>query len=187
MTEKTKNTGRRDTLLRGGAILVLMAVIFIGIRWIGTERLRTFVDSLGVFGPVIYILMRALTSFVPFASGPLQLASGPLFGFWLATLYSTIGSTIGYSFSFWLARRYGRPMVQRMVGDSISRVDDQLERLDGPVGIIVARFVFYFAYDFVAYAVGLSRARYVVFVVITFVFGLFPTATNPVNTVNAVG
>jgi len=156
-----------------------MVLIFGGIRWVGAERLREFVAGAGPFGPVIYVILRAGTSFVPFSSGPVQLVSGVVFGFWLATLYSVVGSTIGYSISFWLARRYGRSMVRQMVGaDSMDRVEDQLDRVDDWRGMIVARFVFYFAYDFVAYAIGLSEARYFTFLIVTFVFGIPTTAAT---------
>ncbi len=167
---------RRDSLLRGGALLLLLAVLFVVIRSIGTERLRAIVDSAGLFGPIIYILLRAFASFVPLASGPIQLTSGVLFGFWLAVLYSVIGSTLGYTMSFWIARRYGREVVKQMVGESIDRVDALLDRLDSWTGLVTARLVFYFAYDFVAYAAGLSRVPYLVFALVTFILGAFPIA-----------
>lgn len=169
-------TNRTAAILRGGLLLAVMAAIFFGIQALGTERLREIVDSAGVFAPLLYMVLRAGAGFVPGAAGPLQLASGVLFGFWQATLYSVIGSTAGYSISFWIARRYGRDVVVRLVGGGIGRVDALLARLDRPAGLMTARFVFYFAYDFVAYAAGLSKARYPVFLVVTFVLGIPPTA-----------
>lgn len=180
MTDNQK-AGRRQSIVQGVVLLALIATIFGGIRWLGTERLQAFVDSLGAFGPVAYIALRAVAGFVPGAAGPIQLASGVLFGFWLATLYSVIGSTLGYSISFWLARRYGRPMVERLVGGNMGRVEGLLDRLDSVWGLATARFVFYFAYDFVAYAAGLSKARYLLFLLITFVLGFPPTALTVIT------
>lgn len=180
-------TSRTTTLLRAGALLAVMGAIFFGIRALGTERLREIVDSAGAFAPLLYIVLRAGAGFVPGAAGPLQLTSGVLFGFWAATFYSVVGSTIGYSISFWIARRYGRNVVERLVGDSITRVDNLLTRLDSLVGLMTARFVFYFAYDFVAYAAGLSKARYPVFLVVTFVLGIPPTALTVFTGLMAAG
>ncbi len=174
-------------LLRGGLLLAVMGGILFGVRALGAERLREIVDSAGAFAPLLYIAMRAGAGFVPGAAGPLQLTSGVLFGFWLATLYSVIGSTIGYSISFWIARRYGRTVVKRLVGGSMDRVDNLLSRLDGLTGLMTARFVFYFAYDFVAYAAGLSKARYPVFLVVTFVLGIPPTALTVFTGLVAAG
>jgi len=164
-----------------------MGGIFFGVQWLGADRLRETVDSAGVFAPLLYMALRAVAGFVPGAAGPIQLSSGVLFGFWLATLYSVIGSTLGYSISFWIARRYGRVVVERLVGGNITRVDSLLSRLEHIAGLMTARFVFYFAYDFVAYAAGLSKVRYPVFVVVTFVLGIPPTALTVFTGMIALG
>jgi uncharacterized membrane protein YdjX (TVP38/TMEM64 family) len=176
MKSEQKTQGRLEAVLRLGVLLVVMGGMIYGIRSIGTDRLREIVESAGIFAPLAYIVLRGVSGFVPFASGPLQLASGVLFGFVLATLYSVIGSTVGYSISFWIARRYGRSVVERLVGGNITQVDAMLSRLDSLWGLAVARLVLYFTYDFVAYAAGLSKARYLVFVIVTFVLGIPPIA-----------
>lgn len=166
-------------ILRTAALLVVVGLIFFGIRAIGVERLQTFIGQAGIFAPVVYIGLRALASVVaPFGSGPLQLASGMLFGFVPALIYSVVGSTLGYCVSFWLARRYGRPMVKRLIGDSVARVDNVIDRLDSIRGLMTARLALYFAYDVVAYAAGLSRVRFIPFVLVTFILGAIPTAAT---------
>lgn len=173
--------------LRVVVILAVMGGVFWGIRSIGIEQLQVIVERAGWFAPVVYMLLRAFAGFVaPFSSGPLQLASGVLFGFWPALLYSVLGSTLGYSISFWLARRYGRNIVVRLVGDSIERVDEIISRLDSIRGLMTARLALYFAYDLVAYAAGLSKARFAHFLWVTLLLGIPPIALTVASGIAAV-
>jgi uncharacterized membrane protein YdjX (TVP38/TMEM64 family) len=173
----TQKKSRLWDTVRLLVLLVVMGGVFVGIRSIGVERLQTIIDRAGVFGPVAYVWLRAVaTVFAPFSSGPLQMASGALFGFFPAVVYSVIGSTLGYSLSFWIARRYGRRMVERLVGDNIERVDGYIGRLGSLGGLVTARLVFYFAYDFIAYAAGLSPVKFARFFAVSLVLGVIPTA-----------
>lgn len=175
MSQSSPATPRWQSILRIGLLVGVVIIVFVTIRSLGAERLQSIVARAGVFGPLVYIALRMVASFVaPFSSGPLQLASGVLFGLVPAVIYSAIGSTLGYSISFWIARRYGRDVVARLVGDNIQRVDDYISRLDTPLGIATARLALYFAYDFVAYAAGLSRVPFLPFMLITFILGIPP-------------
>lgn len=165
--------------VRAVVLLAVMIGVFVGIRSIGVERLQAIVERAGVFGPLAYVWLRAIaTVFAPFSSGPLQMASGALFGFFPAVVYSVIGSTIGYSFSFWIARYFGRRVVERLVGSNIERVDHYIDRLGSLAGLATARLALYFAYDFIAYAAGLSRVKFARFFAISLVLGIIPTAAT---------
>ncbi|MEL6152081.1 MAG: VTT domain-containing protein [Chloroflexota bacterium] len=173
----TSSTRNRSLYVRSALLLLLVAGIFVGIRLIGVERLQAFIDSAGIFAPLLYIALRALASVVaPFSSGPLQLASGILFGFIPAVIYSLIGSTLGYTTSFWIARRYGRGVVKRLLGENIERVDDSIRHLESWFSLAFARLVLSFAYDFIAYAGGLSKTPFRRFLVVTLLLGIPPIA-----------
>lgn len=185
MTEPTQSDASTDVTsttsftdyARAAVLGVFMLGIFIAIRWAGVERLQALVAQAGPFAPFFYMFLRGgATVVAPLSSGPLQLASGILFGFVPAVIYSVVASTLGYSVSFWLARRYGREVVRRLVGDRLDQVDEYVERLNGLRNLITARLALYFAYDFVAYAAGLSQVKFWLFVVVTFVLGIIPTA-----------
>ena len=163
---------------RATVLGVFVVGMFIAIRWAGVDRLQALVAQAGPFAPLFYMFLRgAATVVAPLSSGPLQLASGILFGFVPAVIYSVVASTLGYCVSFWLARRYGRGVVSRLVGaDRLERVDEYIGRLNGLWNLITARLALYFAYDFVAYAAGLSKVAFWRFVLVTFLVGIVPTA-----------
>jgi uncharacterized membrane protein YdjX (TVP38/TMEM64 family) len=115
----------------------------------------------------------------PLTSGPIQVVAGPVFGsVWLAVLYTLIGEVIGGSMSFWIARRFGRPMVERVVGrQAMAQIEDFYHRrMGGWIALAAARLILFSVWDFLSYAAGLApRVRYVTYLFISTFFGFFPT------------
>jgi len=54
-------------------------------------------------------------SFVPFPAEFVALANGMVYGPLWGTVITWVGAMLGASIAFWLARRLGRPFVERMV------------------------------------------------------------------------
>jgi len=157
----------RELIVAGMAFLVFLAVVTIAINAIGLEQIQTFIEEAGPLGPLAYIGLKAATYiFAPLTSGPIQVVAGAIFGnVWLGVLYTLIGEVLGGSVSFWLARRYGRPVVRRLVGaQGMRRVDEFYEtRMGGWRSLAVARIVLFSFWDFLSYAAGLAPVRFVLF------------------------
>ncbi len=87
------------------------------------EDFRVWVESLGAFGPVAYVLAQTLQVIFAPIPGSLfppvgALAFGPLPGM----LLSLTGLALGSAIVFLLARRFGRPLAVRLLGaDRIQR------------------------------------------------------------------
>ena len=81
------------------------------------EELRAWLARLGPLGPLGLIAFNTVQVVVaPIPGYPVQIASGYLFGWWRGSLYSVVGMILGGLLAMTLARVYGRPLVQRMVG-----------------------------------------------------------------------
>jgi uncharacterized membrane protein YdjX (TVP38/TMEM64 family) len=81
------------------------------------EALRAWLARLGPLGPVGLILFNTVQVVVaPIPGYPVQIVSGYLFGWWRGTLYSVVGMILGGLLAMTLARVYGRPLVERIVG-----------------------------------------------------------------------
>ncbi len=112
--------------LLGLALLLLIGALFLwqygpALREIIGDRARfqAFVDELGWFGPIALVLFNALQIIVaPVPGYFVQLAAGFLYGPWWGGLWSTIGLFIGSMTAMWLARTYGRPLVERVIGEN---------------------------------------------------------------------
>jgi uncharacterized membrane protein YdjX (TVP38/TMEM64 family) len=81
------------------------------------DELRAWLARLGPLGPLGLIAFNAVQVVVaPVPGYPVQIASGYLFGWWQGSLYAVVGMILGGLLAMTLARVYGRPLVQRMVG-----------------------------------------------------------------------
>jgi uncharacterized membrane protein YdjX (TVP38/TMEM64 family) len=90
------------------------------------DRLRAVVTGWGLGGPLALIgLQVTQVLLAPIPGQALGLVGGYLYGPWLGTLTNMTGTLIGSGLAMWLARHFGRPLVQRFVSA------EWLDRLDG--------------------------------------------------------
>ena len=168
----------RSLVIGGLGFLALLTALYLLVQSIGGEELALLVEGAGIWGPVVYIAIKALTfTFAPLSAGPIQFASGILFGVIPGTLYSVLGEVIGGSVNVLIARLLGRRIVKRFVGDAaLARIDDFYERhLDDWKSLLAARLLLFSVYDFISYAVGLGHIRLTVYIAVSFIGGLIPT------------
>lgn len=94
------------------------------------EQVGAWVEQLGAWGPVAIIMLEMIQALLaPIPGQAIEAVSGYLYGPWLGTLYPMIGMIIGSSIVFLLSRRFGRPLVIRLIGkQSMARMDDLVRR-----------------------------------------------------------
>ena len=72
-----------------------------------------WVNSFGFFGPLVYILAQILQMVIaPIPGQVITATGGYLFGWW-GILWTLIGTAIGGFIVFWLARKFGRPLIEK--------------------------------------------------------------------------
>lgn len=168
----------RSLLIGGALFLALLTILYLAVQSIGIDELQTTIAASGIWGPVIFMGIKALTfTFAPLSAGPIQFASGILFGVIPGTLYSLLGELLGGTLNVIIARVFGRRIVRRFVGAAaMKRIDGFYERhLNDWKSLLAARVLLFSVYDFISYAVGFSQIRLSVYIVVSFVGGFFPT------------
>ena len=168
----------RSLLLGGVLFLALLTSLYFIVQSIGIEELQATIATGGIWGPLLFVGLKALTfTFAPLSAGPIQFASGILFGIIPGTLYSLMGELLGGTVNVIIARLFGRQIVRRFVGAAaMSRVDEFYERhLTDWKSLLAARVLLFSVYDFISYAVGFSQIRLSVYIVVSFVGGILPT------------
>ncbi len=167
------------TLVLGAAMYIaLFALLSWIVHIVGLQELQLLVAGAGIWGPLFYVGVKAMTfTFAPLSAGPIQLAAGLLFGIELGTFYSLLGEVIGGTINVWIGRLYGRPLILRLVGvQGLQRIDSFYHRyLDDWKQLLVARLLLFSVYDFISYAVGLGRIRLLVYIAVSFFGGWVPT------------
>ena len=168
----------RALAIGGLGFLALLTVLYLLVQSIGIDELQLMIAGAGIWGPLVFVAIKALTfTFAPLSAGPIQFASGILFGIIPGTLYSLLGEVIGGTINVLIARLLGRRIVKRFVGDAaLQRIDDFYERhLDDWKSLLAARLLLFSVYDFISYAVGLGHIRLSVYILVSFLGGLIPT------------
>lgn len=120
-------------------------------------RLRALLAGFGPYAPVAFVALQAAqVVLAPIPGQLLGVVGGYLFGWLFGTLYSVVGVTLGSYVVFRLARRYGRPAVERWVdGTTMERFDDLVERGGVPALFVVFLFPA-FPDDAVCFLAGLT-------------------------------
>jgi uncharacterized membrane protein YdjX (TVP38/TMEM64 family) len=169
-------------LLAAGFLLVVGGYFAASSYWnfsaeIDAEPFRDWVEGLGVFGPIVFILvMAASTLFAPIPNVPVFIAAGLAWGPVLGTVYSLAGLMIGSTAAFWLARRLGRRWLPRLIGArQAERIDELADSMGGRV-LFLARMLPVVNFDWLSFVAGVTSIRYWVFAVASFFGMIVPTA-----------
>jgi uncharacterized membrane protein YdjX (TVP38/TMEM64 family) len=139
--------------------LTLILLFIFSIAYLGEERIRTLVESAGIWAPILMIVIKILTIVIaPLSGAPLYIMAGTLFGVSEGLLYIIIGDAIGYSTAFFISRYLGRERVEKFMSKNESGIVNTIvKRLSTIKGFLIACCIFCFASELVAYAAGLSR------------------------------
>lgn len=122
------------------------------------DQLVATVQSFGPFAPVLYILLQITQTVVAPIPGQLVgSVGGFLFGPW-GILWTTIGTIIGCWLVFLLARRFGRPLLEKIFKKSvIAKFDFILEAKSASLILFAIFLLPGFPDDVVCYLAGLTK------------------------------
>ena len=121
------------------------------------ERVSQAISAAGVWAPILYILLQiAQTVLAPIPGGAVGIVGGFLFGWW-GILWTLIGSTIGYWIILCLARKLGRPFVEKVVSKELLNKFDYLANDRGPLVFFLIFLIPGLPDDIVMYIAGLSK------------------------------
>jgi len=155
------------TLLAGTACWVVLG----GAGLLGD--IRRWVDGLGVWGPLVFVLCYALAVTALLPGSVLTASAGALFGLTVGVVVVMAGAIAGAVLSFGLARWLGRPAVARYTGSGrLARLDVHLSRR-GFVAVLLLRLVALFPFAAVNYGAGVAGVRFAPYVAAT-ALGILP-------------
>ncbi|MCT2296903.1 VTT domain-containing protein [Brachybacterium muris] len=115
---------RRDPLRIAARLSPLLGLaVSIGLVWWGwqagvlrsLENLQGFIDGLGAWGPVAFLVVSAASVVFPVVPGGLLVVAGPvLFGPVEGTVYNYLAVCAGSLLNFTIARHVGMDLIERM-------------------------------------------------------------------------
>lgn len=116
--ERFRATLKILTIIGTIATVALLIYAFKEKLFLSNEKLGNLISKVGVWGPLIFILLQIFQVVIPIMPGGVSCVAGvvifgPLYGF----IYNYIGISIGSTIGFLIARKYGKPFIQSVVSD----------------------------------------------------------------------
>jgi uncharacterized membrane protein YdjX (TVP38/TMEM64 family) len=142
------------------ALLVIIIYLAVYPLYSNPERLKTFIEESTSYSPFIIILAIIVEVVIaPLPGFFIPLASGFLHGTLLGSLYAWIGNVTGSCIAFYLARRFGRPFVERIIKPvQLEKYDRFLT--DYPYALWIGYIFPVFPVDIISFTVGLSDYKF---------------------------
>jgi uncharacterized membrane protein YdjX (TVP38/TMEM64 family) len=169
----------------GGIVLafVVLAVAYIAISRalglsndINAEPFKDWVEARGVWAPVVFILVMALSVlFAPIPNVPIFIAAGLAWGPVLGTAYSMAGMMLGSVLAFYVSRWLGRKHLPKLIGSKAANKLDSLTDAMGGKMVFWARMLPVVNFDWISFIAGLTSIRFWPFFVYSFLGMLTPT------------
>lgn len=148
----------KKEVIRKALLLIITSIsgVFLYVqKLVGLAKIQQLVAESGVWGPVILIFLIVLTGFA-------------LFGKW-TIIYLSLATAISSFTNFWIARKFGRDLVVRLVGKGAMSKVDHIAAHEGVKVLIVMRFFQGYISDFISYAAGFTSIKFPVYYLISLI------------------
>src|SRR5262249_40158422 len=148
-------------------VAAVVGLIFIG-RYVGgyLPTFITWVNSLGVWGPVVFIVgyVVAAVAFVP--GSVLTLAAGAIFGLAKGVVIVFIAAVLGSAAAFLVSRYVARGAIERrLAGNTRFAAIDRAVGAQGRKIVFLLRLSPVFPFNLLNYGLGLTKVSFADFLV----------------------
>lgn len=161
----------RTHLLRIAGLLLLITAVAVAL-WLGQSLdVTIIVQQVGELGPLAWLafmLIYALATVLFLPGSVLTLAGGSLFGPVLGTFVNLTGATLGATLAFLLSRYLASDWVEQKTGGRLKQLKDGVEG-EGWRFVAFVRLVPLFPFNLLNYALGLTRIKFLHYLIATYV------------------
>lgn len=161
-------------LIQISVAFVLLAAIATAIyyrKYFDVQLLEQWVNQAGWWAPVIFILIYVVSAVLFLPGSVLTLAGGALFGPVYGAFYNLTGATIGAGVSFLIARYLASNIVSKRSGGKLKQLINGVEA-EGWRFVAFVRLVPLFPFNLLNYALGLTKIRFIEYLLATYIFML---------------
>ena len=153
-------------------IICLVAFIYL-LSSIDKEVLENTAIRLGWLGPVFIGLIFVLTHvFAPLSGTALYFVGIRLYNYESILVIYYCASMVSATICFFIARRWGRNLVIKLVGEKTMNHIDKSVRVNENYLLIVGRLFGYSFFDFISYTLGFTKVSFKKYITYTAVFTL---------------
>jgi len=135
------------------------------------EKLESVITILGIWGPLVYIIIYILVTITMLSALPVTIASGIIFGPIMGVVYTAIGAGLGLSLSFLIARYVARGTIEKKFGNTaiFKKIDEGVKK-DGWFILAITRLIPIFPFGIQNYVYGLTSIGFVQYSLLSTIF-----------------
>ena len=133
--------------------------------------LEAWINDAGVLAPIVFMLIYALATVLFLPGSVITLAGGALFGPVLGTFYNLTGATLGAVLAFLISRYLASDWIEDKAGGRVRQLINGVEG-EGWRFVAFVRLVPLFPFNLLNYALGLTKIRFLHYLIATCVFML---------------
>ncbi|HYC80049.1 MAG TPA: VTT domain-containing protein [Candidatus Binatia bacterium] len=125
------------------------------------SKFRDYLVNLGGWASFTYVWLVMLEVLIAFIPGWFVYPVGAaIFGFLQTVMLVMLANFLGASISFWIGRRWGKPLIEKFIAtSSINKFDSYMER-NGTWAIFILKINPITSFDIWNYIAGASRISY---------------------------
>jgi uncharacterized membrane protein YdjX (TVP38/TMEM64 family) len=142
--------------------LFCLGLTLAGAYWLGgldRQVVEAWLGQVGVWAPLLYVLIYAIATFLLLPSTPLNLSGGAVFGVLWGTVWTTLGAVVAAVVCFWFSRTIGRGFIQQKFAGRWHDLDRELAA-GGIFYMVAIRLLPLLPYGLVNFGAGLTRVKF---------------------------
>jgi len=136
------------------------------------QILTPIIQVYGSLGLLVVMIIQTIIAPIP-SEAMIVFAAAIGIGLWKVVVFGGIGTLIGAIIAFWIARKGGRPIVTKLLGDEWVENLDEWVNEHGKLGIFITRLIPVIPFDLISYITGVTSLSFKDYLIAT-VFGVFP-------------
>lgn len=134
--------------------LMVLAGVFLN-GYTDQTKLQSIVESTGSLGIVLFLLIEIIyVTFTPMLNTAIYISSGYIFGAQLGFIINFLATTTGLFLIIFLVRRYGRPLLQKIISPKLYSRFDLITQKIGPILLLVVYVIPFTPDDELTYIVA---------------------------------
>jgi uncharacterized membrane protein YdjX (TVP38/TMEM64 family) len=158
----------RNTKAILGFILTALIyfLLYYTVQKIGFEEVQEYVKNLGIWGPVILILIRCISVVVPMLPGTIYVIfAGSFFGFQLGFFSMCLADMLGAAINFTLGKHLGQPLLEKLLDKtSMDKIKNFFDSYASKNPFLLAAFFSTSWFDYITYACGVFKVNMISFI-----------------------
>ena len=141
------------------AIYFVLRLLHIDFSKVSETEFKNWVYSLGLWGPITYILVYIFRPLILFPAGVLSATAGIIWGWPIGFFYLQIAANLSSTAEFLLARYFAKGAVEKLLKGKMFKVDEKIEK-HGFLTVLLIRLIPNVAWDIQNLSLGLTRVKF---------------------------